>query len=321
MRSPSVLLWTCAVAAVLGAVHAVKEASLEDLETEMKKTEGAKDTSKSLSFPRSVTQFPSWLPFHKTLVDEAKDWKERGGLDLLFVGDSITETWRGTDLGKRPCIRCNGVEDIFEKEFGHLRAAAFGISRDQAPNLLWRLQDGELPQGLKVKVVVVLVGTFDVATQPLRTWQQTRDGIKAIVAHIRETVPEAHVVPMAILPRNRIIHVAQAKTNPIRANITLVNKWLLKEPSWKNDTHVHFLDCTEKFLDGHNAYIVRYLMPDFVHPSDAGHKKWVECLKPVISEWLPFPEDRSDSDTTIDGSGTSTDKPESSHDAHSHEEL
>ena len=39
------------------------------------------------------------------------------GFELVFYGDSITETWRGTDMG-RPCSRCAGVPDIFHKYFG-----------------------------------------------------------------------------------------------------------------------------------------------------------------------------------------------------------
>lgn len=39
------------------------------------------------------------------------------GFELVFYGDSITETWRGTDMG-RPCSRCTGVPAIFQKYFG-----------------------------------------------------------------------------------------------------------------------------------------------------------------------------------------------------------
>lgn len=38
-------------------------------------------------------------------------------MELLFYGDSITETWRGMDMG-RQCGRCQGVPDIFHKHFG-----------------------------------------------------------------------------------------------------------------------------------------------------------------------------------------------------------
>jgi len=179
------------------------------------------------------------------------------------------------------------VPETFQELYGHINAAAFGIARDQTPHLLWRLQNGELPPGLQVKVVVVLVGTNDIGLVPVRSYNDTADGIRNIVAYVRATVPEAHVVPMAILPRQRIIHTAQAKTNPFRTNITAVNKILEEDPEWSADDHVHFLDCSRDFLDGHNAYIVRMLMPDFLHLSDSGHRKWAECLQPLLQNWLP----------------------------------
>ena len=39
------------------------------------------------------------------------------GCDAVFYGDSITETWRGTDQGKH-CPRCKGVPEVFQKSFG-----------------------------------------------------------------------------------------------------------------------------------------------------------------------------------------------------------
>lgn len=39
------------------------------------------------------------------------------GYELLFYGDSIIETWRGTDTG-RQCSRCQGAPQVFDKYFG-----------------------------------------------------------------------------------------------------------------------------------------------------------------------------------------------------------
>ena len=38
------------------------------------------------------------------------------GSSLVFYGDSITETWRGTD-GGHPCSRCAGVPEVFQEYF------------------------------------------------------------------------------------------------------------------------------------------------------------------------------------------------------------
>lgn len=35
---------------------------------------------------------------------------------MVFYGDSITETWRGTD-GGHPCSRCAGVPEVFQEYF------------------------------------------------------------------------------------------------------------------------------------------------------------------------------------------------------------
>ena len=52
------------------------------------------------------------------------------GFELVFYGDSIMETWRGTDLGK-PCKRggCKEAPAIFQRHFGDLwRTGVFGVA-------------------------------------------------------------------------------------------------------------------------------------------------------------------------------------------------
>ena len=64
-------------------------------------------------------------------------------------------------------------------------------------------------QGLKARVVVVLVGSNDLGQNGPGTAEETTKGIRAIVDYVREVIPEAQVVPMAILPRGRITHHGQ----------------------------------------------------------------------------------------------------------------
>lgn len=48
-------------------------------------------------------------------------------LDIVFYGDSIAETWRGTDMG-RNCRRCDGGPDTFQKFFGsRYKANVFAV--------------------------------------------------------------------------------------------------------------------------------------------------------------------------------------------------
>ena len=80
---------------------------------------------------------------HKILLGKAR----RGGIDLYFVGDSITRRWDGTDY---PEFVAN-----WNKNFFGWNAADFGWGGDTTQNILWRLENGEL-DGVNPKVIVIL---------------------------------------------------------------------------------------------------------------------------------------------------------------------
>ncbi len=48
-------------------------------------------------------------------------------MDLVFYGDSITESWRGTQLGE-PLGKFSEVPAVWDKHFGKLKAAAYAIA-------------------------------------------------------------------------------------------------------------------------------------------------------------------------------------------------
>lgn len=51
------------------------------------------------------------------------------GYELIFYGDSITETWTGTDMG-RECPRCAGVPEVLEKHFGMYHKGIYAVGGD-----------------------------------------------------------------------------------------------------------------------------------------------------------------------------------------------
>ena len=66
-------------------------------------------------------------------AQEYKTGKE--GLDLVFYGDSITESLRGTQMGTR-IEKFYGIPEVAKKHYGHLRTAAFSIAGAHDQNVL-----------------------------------------------------------------------------------------------------------------------------------------------------------------------------------------
>lgn len=60
------------------------------------------------------------------------------GLELVLYGDSIFESWRGTQFGQE-IARAKGVPQVWRKHYGKLKAAAFAIAGTSTPLRHWAL--------------------------------------------------------------------------------------------------------------------------------------------------------------------------------------
>jgi beta-glucosidase len=200
-----------------------------------------------------------WTYRHKTNVARAK----QGGIDVLFVGDSITEMWNGPGRA------------VWEKEFAPLKAANFGISADQTQNVLYRLNDGEL-EGITPKVVVLMIGTNNLKSGPTRmTPENTAAGVRAIVELIKTKLPETRILLLGILPR-------QPDYDWIAEAIQRTNA-LLREMA--DGRQVRFLDFGAKLLQPDGS-LSREIMPDLLHPSQAGYQVWADAIREPLREML-----------------------------------
>src|SRR5262249_39385542 len=69
-----------------------------------------------------------WMKRHEGFVVIAK----KGEVDVLFLGDSITDGWRSFNAEKK-----TGGRNVWEKTFAPLHAANFGIGGDRTQHVLW----------------------------------------------------------------------------------------------------------------------------------------------------------------------------------------
>jgi len=213
----------------------------------------AKDNSAIAPAPRDA----KWVQRHEGFVEIAK----KGGVDLLFLGDSITDGWRG------------GGKSVWEKNFAPLKAANFGIGGDQTQHVLWRLQKGEL-EGIKPKLAVLMIGTNNLGGN---TDEQIVEGIKAIVAELHKQTPETKLLLLGIFPRG------MKHDDKSRARIKHINS-VIAELDDGGKT-IKYLDIGDKFLEA-DGTLPKSIMPDALHPNGKGYEIWAAAILPTVQEMM-----------------------------------
>lgn len=200
-----------------------------------------------------------WLKRHEGFVDIARS----GKVDLLFLGDSITDAWR--KVGKK----------IYDEEFAPLAAANFGISGDCTQHLLWRLQNGEL-EGIRPKAAMVMIGTNNIGWNK-QTVESTIAGIRAVVSELRSRVPETKILLLGVFPRG------EKPDHPHRAQIKEINAAIAGLDD--GGRTVRYLDIGARFLEP-DGTLSKRIMPDFLHLTPEGYRRWADAVKAPLAELM-----------------------------------
>ena len=85
---------------------------------------------------------------------------------------------------------------MWQKYYGDRKAMNAGIGGDQTQHVLWRLDNGNI-DGIKPKLAVIMIGTNNSGTD---SSEDIAAGIKAIVAKLREKLPETKILLLGIFP-------------------------------------------------------------------------------------------------------------------------
>jgi lysophospholipase L1-like esterase len=206
---------------------------------------------------------PKFLPLHESFLKRA----QVGPIGVLFLGDSITERW-------------SNAPQIWEKYYGPYQPANFGISGDHTEHVIWRIENGEL-DAIHPRVVVFMLGTNNTASN---TAEEIAAADRKIVQLIREKIPEAKILLLAIFPRgprknpNGSLDDGVKRMEIIRAANTELAKL-------DDGAHVRFLDISSAFM-APDGTIPKTLMPDQLHPNAAGYEVWAKAMQPLLESML-----------------------------------
>jgi lysophospholipase L1-like esterase len=184
-----------------------------------------------------------------------------GDYDLEFIGDSITQGWEGR--GKA----------VWNEFYGHRKAINMGVSGDRTQHVLWRFEQGQL-DGIHAKVAVVMIGTNN-SNKDDNSEADILQGVTAIVQQIRTRQPDTKILLLAIFPRGSTFSTQRGK-------ILQVNEALAK---LDDGQHIFYQDLGPLFIED-NGSISKSIMPDYLHPNDAGYRIWANATEPKIKELL-----------------------------------
>lgn len=194
---------------------------------------------------------------HQQFLEIAK----AGGVDLLFLGDSITDGWRST--GKA----------VWDKAFAPLKAANFGIGGDRTEHVIWRLQHGEL-EGIHPRLAVVMIGTNNAGDSA----EDVALGVKAVIGEIQQRSPGTRILLLAIFPRGE-------KPDGLRLKNEKTNAIIAGYASPADPKRVVYLDIGEKFLTP-DKILGKDIMPDALHPNAKGYQIWADAIGDTVKQLL-----------------------------------
>ncbi|MGD1085300.1 MAG: GDSL-type esterase/lipase family protein [Verrucomicrobiota bacterium] len=182
-----------------------------------------------------------------------------GDYDIEFIGDSITEGWEGD--GK----------NVWQQFYGTRKAINMGVGGDHTEHVLWRFEHGQL-DGIKAKTAVVMIGTNNSKDD---SESDILEGVAAIVRQIRVRQPGTKIILLAIFPRGQTFSVQRGK-------ILEVNQALAKMDDGKN---IFYIDFGSQLIESDGS-ISKSMMPDYLHPGEAGYKIWAAAIEPKLREIL-----------------------------------
>lgn len=212
--------------------------------------------------PRGV-EYP-WMSMERWYHMHAADVgvAAKNHVDLLFIGDSITEGW---------------PDALMQEFFGQYKTANFGIGGDRTENVLWRLQNGAVGQ-MNPSVISLLVGVNNFGLRG-DTPEEVVAGITAVVEELQRRFPRSKIILHAVFPYK------QEAASPEREAVKQVNAEIAR---LANDPGIVFLDVGPALIMN-NGDIAPSVMPDFLHLSDHGYRLWAAELAPVVEEVMTKP--------------------------------
>ena len=214
-------------------------------------------TTNRIAIPQPRVE-SGWLRRYADNLDRVS----KGNVDLIFVGDSITEWWNAP---------------LWQQYYGSRNAVNMGFKADRICHALWRVMN--LPaQKINPKVAVLMIGTGNVPHHEGYTPAQIAEGNAIIVQQLQGKFHGIKVLLLGIFPR-------MEQDDAVIEKIKKVNAIMSK---LVDGQRVYFLDIGDKFI-GADGRVSTQIMPDGLHLSAEGYAIWAKSMEPMLTELMGPP--------------------------------
>ena len=184
----------------------------------------------------------------------------KGNVDLVFIGDSITQGWGGK--GK----------DVWAKFYGKRNTVNLGIGGDRTQHVIWRLDSGTLKNITPKSAVFMIV--FNISVYYII--KDIFEFVDVIVKQIRTKSPKTKILLLGVFPRGTN---NADKRRQVNEGANAIFSKL------DDGKHVHYLAIGPKFLEK-NGTLTREIMPDLLHLSEKGYSIWAESIESELAKLL-----------------------------------
>jgi lysophospholipase L1-like esterase len=195
--------------------------------------------------------------------DNAQLLASRQPVDIVFLGDSITEGWHD----KRPGFFTRGRVNR-------------GIGGQTTPQMVLRMYSDVV--SLKAKAVHIMAGTNDIAgnTGPM-TAEMTEDNFRAM-----SDIAQRHGIKVLLAPVPPAARFPWRPEIETRPRIAQLNEWLER---LARRTGALWVDYRPVLDDGTGA-MKPGLADDGVHPNERGYDAMATVIEPILRRMFPRPK-------------------------------
>ncbi len=205
---------------------------------------------------RPVPREGGWMKRHQSMNERVA----KGNVDVVFIGDSITQGWEGRGKG------------VWAKFYGERNAVNLGIGGDRTQHVIWRLQNGNL-EGISPKAAVIMIGTNNSGSN---SPEQIAEGVTEIVKILRHQTSNTKILLLGTFPRGATKddarRIVNEKSNEIVSKLA-------------DGSNIHYLDIGHRFLNDDQT-LSKEIMPDLLHLSERGYQIWAESIESALADLL-----------------------------------